>query len=409
MWLHVPRELLLASAPASEDSTSDSRAPAEWSLWCTSSGRPLLRPVLWPGWKRRGWHELLSGTMYAPSTLAHGAALWISWLEELRARTSLSPGSAAASTESAPASFSSTSASPSNVRPPSSSGRTSPEQIGLFPASASTSKSEATEALGPSFGRVTLEPLTNDPESSSWPTPRASPNENRTTGNAPSHGNGHGKTLAGEACERTAIMLWATATATDAKASGSAIYTKTATHNPGATLTDAAVRLRTWPTPWASDGTKGGPNQRGSSGDMMLTSAARSWPTPSANDDKATGYTSGDGRWRPGLRIAERDSLGIRQVQMTETDGQESLPSVPISRQRSSDPSANPTATTGARPRSLSRLNPAFVEWLMGWPEGWTLPYVRTDCEPAETVSCQDRQPTPGTVSGGRSSEDEAV
>ena len=30
-----------------------------------------------------------------------------------------------------------------------------------------------------------------------WPTPRASMNENRTTQNAPSHGNGHGTTLAG--------------------------------------------------------------------------------------------------------------------------------------------------------------------------------------------------------------------
>jgi hypothetical protein len=40
-----------------------------------------------------------------------------------------------------------------------------------------------------------------------WPTPRASANENRTTRNAPSHGNGHGKTLAGE------VMEWPTPTA----------------------------------------------------------------------------------------------------------------------------------------------------------------------------------------------------
>ena len=32
-----------------------------------------------------------------------------------------------------------------------------------------------------------------------WPTPRASMNENRTTKDAPSHGNTHGRTLAGTA------------------------------------------------------------------------------------------------------------------------------------------------------------------------------------------------------------------
>jgi len=36
-------------------------------------------------------------------------------------------------------------------------------------------------------------------QAANWPTPRASANENRTTKNAPSHGNGHGLTLAGVA------------------------------------------------------------------------------------------------------------------------------------------------------------------------------------------------------------------
>lgn len=41
-----------------------------------------------------------------------------------------------------------------------------------------------------------------------------------------------------------------------------------------------------WPTPRASDGEKGGPNQRGSEGDLTLPSAAALWPTPCARDDK---------------------------------------------------------------------------------------------------------------------------
>lgn len=44
------------------------------------------------------------------------------------------------------------------------------------------------------------------------------------------------------------------------------------------------------PTPRATDGTKGGPNQRGSSGDLMLPSAVQTLlPTPTAADSKASG------------------------------------------------------------------------------------------------------------------------
>ncbi|MEU6858850.1 hypothetical protein AB0B28_08255 [Glycomyces sp. NPDC046736] len=75
------------------------------------------------------------------------------------------------------------------------------------------------------------------------PTPRASENENRQTKRTPSQLAGtHGKNLAAEAC---ALL----------------------------------------PTPRASDGAKGGPNQRGSSGDLTLPSAAvRLLPTPAASN-----------------------------------------------------------------------------------------------------------------------------
>jgi hypothetical protein len=57
------------------------------------------------------------------------------------------------------------------------------------------------------------------------------------------------------------------------------------------------------PTPRATDGTKGGPNQRGSSGDLMLPSAVMDLlPTPNASDWKGSGQTQGrmrDGRPRP--------------------------------------------------------------------------------------------------------------
>jgi len=76
----------------------------------------------------------------------------------------------------------------------------------------------------------------------------------------------------------------------------------------------AAVQM--WPSPRATDGSKGGPNQRGSKGDLTLPSAAAQWPTPTRD------------RW-DGLQ-----SHGVNAIS--------------------------------------GQLNPTWVEWLMGWPLGWT-------------------------------------
>ncbi|WP_370106474.1 hypothetical protein [Streptacidiphilus sp. BW17] len=55
------------------------------------------------------------------------------------------------------------------------------------------------------------------------------------------------------------------------------------------------------PTPRASDGTHGGPNQRGSKGDLTLSSAAAQLlPTPRASDSGTPGRRAGTG-FRPPL------------------------------------------------------------------------------------------------------------
>lgn len=344
MWLHVPREALSASAPESEGSTSGSPQAAEWSLWCTSSGKPLLRPASWHGWRKRPWHRLLSGTTCAPSTLARGVASWISSLAGRRARISASPGSALDWMARAPASSSSTSASPSNAKPPSSSGRTSPEQLELFPASASTSTPEATEARGPSFERVTLAPLTSGPASSCWPTATVHGNDNRAGASATS---GDGL--------QTAAVQWA--------------------------------RENLWPTTRASDGSKGGPNQRGSAGDPMLPSAAvqwakeNLWPTASARD------------WKSGEASQETLERNSRPLNETATDWARSHLAKLTSPGGPECLRYDPT---------LHRLclNPAFVEWLMGWSDGHTMPYASTGSAPVETESSPSRQRTPGEGSG---------
>lgn len=153
-----------------------------------------------------------------------------------------------------------------------------------------------------------LEPLTNGPASSSWPTPRASPSDNRTTRNAPSHGNGHGETLAGVACDWGRENLWPTASARDWK---------------GAEHSEATAARNSRP----------------------LNEVAWDWA---------------------------RTHLAA----LTSTDGPECLQYDP----------------------TLHRLclNPAFVEWLMGWPAEWTLPWVQIDSASPATESSHAKQRTLG-------------
>jgi hypothetical protein len=117
----------------------------------------------------------------------------------------------------------------------------------------------------------------------------------------------------------------------------------------------------------------------------MLPSAAVQWPTPSARDWRS-GLASEDTHGRNSRPLNEVASRATPLLLTTEKDGLESSLSAQTSLQR-------------------SQLNPAFVEWLMGWPEGWSLPYVRTACEPAVTESIRNKQLTPGEDSGAISSD----
>jgi hypothetical protein len=134
---------------------------------------------------------------------------------------------------------------------------------------------------------------------------------------------------------------WPTATVGDSHGSGSHGYGKTSkstgkTRSEGTTLTDAAVRL--WQTPRATDGDKGGPNQTLKGKPALVNQARNMWPTATTHNAKDTLM-----RKSPELTAV---SLTLR-AQMTSTGGPRSLP----------------------KDRTL---NPRFVEWLMGWPIGWT-------------------------------------
>ena len=113
------------------------------------------------------------------------------------------------------------------------------------------------------------------------------------------------------------------------------------------------------PTPRATDGTHGGPNQRGSSGDLMLPSAvAKLLPTPMANEGDKAGQNPRNSAGQEYLTHAvHADRWGDYAdaiARWANTLGR---------------PAPNPTEPNPKTGRP--RLSPRFEEWMMGLPDGW--------------------------------------
>ena len=111
-----------------------------------------------------------------------------------------------------------------------------------------------------------------------------------------------------------------------------------------------------WPTPTGS----GNNNRKGlstRSGDGLAT-AARLWPTPKARDWRPAGYPADLRRHSPDLNVVARlyptptTPSGHCTGRLDEWGGRQ-----------------NPYRGTA---EGGGQLNPAWVEWLMGFPAGWT-------------------------------------
>lgn len=122
------------------------------------------------------------------------------------------------------------------------------------------------------------------------------------------------------------------------------------------------VRRGNWPTPRANDAQKRGDFDENNPRNG-LAGAVKKWPTPRASDGKKGGPNSRDGSGSLHLCSAVARSL-TPTVQAAKNNA------APSQMRRNSDP-LNVVAG--------GRLNPQWVEWLMGWPIGWT------DLQPLET------------------------
>src|SRR5690606_17220036 len=113
----------------------------------------------------------------------------------------------------------------------------------------------------------------------------------------------------------------------------------------------------------ATDGTHGGPNQRGSSGDLMLPSAVTLLPTPKANDWKATGQAS------PGVHKHVERGFGTLPETLAVTTFGQYEPAIARWENVLGRTAPAPTEPTGKN--GAHRLAPRFVEFMMGLPDGW--------------------------------------
>lgn len=350
MWLYIPNSSTSsASAPADLASITQSSWQfqlLEQSAW--SRGKPSRSRNWYQLWRRALWLQRLCGAMPEPSTADHGAALWMASLVASRASHTALPESVKAS------------------RTNEISGQRHDASLSSPGSGSSSSKTSAGCSLR-AVGNVSGETFTDwvsrlredcsrrqksarrmsasVSSSLQWPTPAAGmPNdgEEPETWRARAdllkakgmNGNGAGMPLA------IAAKQWRTPRSHEV---GEYQFEKGNKETPTPTLTGQA---NNWPTPTASDG--GEKVTEASRQGRCLLREAQQWSTPSVADVQGGRKTRSGERNGEMLMNGQAEQLSSRLDPMMTTVGE-------------------------AHSRPRRSLNPLFVEWLMGWPPGWTL------------------------------------
>lgn len=395
MWLYVP--VISTSCPSAQGgavsiSESDWRFPAlEASVWWR--GKPSRSRSWFQRCGKVSFIRLLCGAMPEPSTAAAGVDAWTASLAASRASRTALPGARGEA---------STSATCGATRGASSSSR----DAGSFSSrtSPACSRPGLTKSLEPSGYGETF---------ASWVSRlRADCSRRRRSARATN----------ASACSSSA---WPPPAARDFKGANSADHLVNGSGQKHLNQLPNFVE-HLWSTARTSDGEKGGPNQSFGAGGIPLPAQAAQWMTPRANenDESAEAFHARRMRMSPGDRMGPNGTLSLQASQwytpnvpnggrtlaedttptgMT-ADGAKRQVGLENQARQWASPRANegekagqwqragnfppvltltgqafshltPATSTDGAPSSKERrsLNPLFVEWLMGWPPGWTL------------------------------------
>ncbi len=325
-------------APAAAASNLASTLPSPViELSVSLSGTPMPRPFSWRGWRTRPWVKLLSGTICEPSTASLGVASFIS---SLRAIPVSHFPSLESSLEPLTHATSGLMLHVSSAR----SGRCSSfwrTSLNICDWGSERSHKTYREwAIGlrrEYSARLKLARRTSGNASLPWPTPDVSSQQR-------SHPEPHRK----------------------------------ATDQSRNLATEAAF----WPSPLSHDGRRPGSDATSTQG-ANLKRDAEAWATPAARDWKSDNAG----------QSPEHSPLLGRQVLRTPKGGSASSESAPTSHQQWPPPRPRPAKLDKLESHHRNatglgmKLNPRFVEWLMGWPAGWSIAKTNSGC--SETAWCQ--------------------
>ncbi len=321
MWLYVPN-ISTSSPSAQVDSASISASSwqfqaLEQSAW--SRGKPSRSRNWYQQCKRAIWLQRLFGAMPEPSMAAHGVVQLTASLVASRASLIVSPDASKARTTNATSGLTLAGSSSSRAHG-SSSLKTSPacSRRGLTKSLAQSGFAETFTSLASRWRedcsrRQKLARRTRESASLSlaWPTPTA----NDWKGSGPTLERKDGQ-MRGDRLDYATEQLWATPCARDHMPAHSVEYIE-------------AKRAE-------------------GHGMKILPDQVSQWSTPSVAD------VQGGRKSRSG----DRDSELLMNGQADQLCSH-------------LDPTTSTVGEAHSRPRRS--LNPHFVEWLMGWPPGWTL------------------------------------
>lgn len=381
-WLYIPSQSVPVSAVLTSPSSSPRPAPSLPFL--TLRGKVTQPASLRRAWRTKPYLSRLCGLTSKPSAMQNSA---LTFAREQRDRESTSSSAAS------PASLTQSPASNSGPTIRETFGRTPCEFLRRLSRGFSSSKTSlecsATcpegrllicNGLGTScLDRSCLKPRTSELPSagkdcSSWPTAKVGC---------------HGEPVAGERHETILSITerWPTMTAT---ASHGNEYQN---QKDGSTLPTLAGAAQQWQTPQTPAG--GGKVRGGDRGaEMLLPMQAEQltlWVTPMVPNGGRNGARTEEGRegkesgiehqvqtWAtPQATDDQRDRCSTEFMMKTR---QRAACSNELAHQVRLDfhtgPQAPPIEENGSEsskqgPTSRPRLNPRFVEWLMGFPEGW--------------------------------------
>ena len=195
--------------------------------------------------------------------------------------------------------------------------------------------------------------LTNESESGSWPTIRSTDGERGGRGDLIQAVRGN---------QNSHFRLWPTPVGDDTGL-------RKSTYQQGGKQLSMAAQM--WQTPVADDAVNREAGKMNSRGEPKLSAQVKLWPTPTRNDAVGAGYQRANGNHfftLPGAVGA------TKHLPPEMEEKRKMIWPTPTTADAQGGPGRSDKRKRGdnLRTQAGGSLNPTWVEWLMGWPLGWT-------------------------------------